>query len=193
MRRFTRERYPHTCNQATRIRLGEERGLATKRREEAQEVGRVTPCAPSKQSAQPRNAQRSDAPYHVTYLPVDRDGLLKLADLENAITDEAAVVSDRPSRHNKRVPWRNWKAVPNYNEEIVTRKHVLRSNDAKLRNRHGSYELTVNFFSRCHVKYVGSGQHLGSPGRNNRWPSKSASLWPGTPSSANRSRLTMTR
>ncbi|MBM3861554.1 MAG: aminotransferase class V-fold PLP-dependent enzyme [Verrucomicrobia bacterium] len=29
----------------------------------------------------------------VTYLPVDRDGLLKLADLENAITDETAVVS----------------------------------------------------------------------------------------------------
>jgi cysteine desulfurase len=30
---------------------------------------------------------------HVTYLPVDRDGLLKLADLENAITNETAVVS----------------------------------------------------------------------------------------------------
>ena len=29
----------------------------------------------------------------VTYLPVDRDGLLKLADLENAITDETAIVS----------------------------------------------------------------------------------------------------
>ncbi|MBI3950790.1 MAG: aminotransferase class V-fold PLP-dependent enzyme [Acidobacteria bacterium] len=29
----------------------------------------------------------------VTYLPVDRDGLLKLADLENAITDQTAVVS----------------------------------------------------------------------------------------------------
>ena len=29
----------------------------------------------------------------VTYLPVDRDGLLKLADLENAITDDTAVVS----------------------------------------------------------------------------------------------------
>ena len=29
----------------------------------------------------------------VTYLPVDRDGLLKLADLENAIADETAVVS----------------------------------------------------------------------------------------------------
>ena len=29
----------------------------------------------------------------VTYLPVDRDGLLKLTDLENAITDETAVVS----------------------------------------------------------------------------------------------------
>ncbi|MBI3796139.1 MAG: aminotransferase class V-fold PLP-dependent enzyme [Deltaproteobacteria bacterium] len=31
--------------------------------------------------------------YRVTYLPVDRDGLLKLADLEHAITDETAVVS----------------------------------------------------------------------------------------------------
>jgi cysteine desulfurase len=31
--------------------------------------------------------------YGVTYVPVDRDGLLKLADLEAAITDETAVVS----------------------------------------------------------------------------------------------------
>lgn len=31
--------------------------------------------------------------FQVTYLPVDRDGLLKLADLEIAITDETAVVS----------------------------------------------------------------------------------------------------
>jgi len=31
--------------------------------------------------------------YRVTYLPVGRDGLLKLVDLENAITDETAVVS----------------------------------------------------------------------------------------------------
>lgn len=31
--------------------------------------------------------------YRVTYLPVDRDGLLKPADLEAAITDETAVVS----------------------------------------------------------------------------------------------------
>jgi cysteine desulfurase len=31
--------------------------------------------------------------YRVTYLPMDRDGLLKLADLENAITDETAIVS----------------------------------------------------------------------------------------------------
>jgi cysteine desulfurase len=31
--------------------------------------------------------------YRVTYLPVDRDGLLKLADLEAAITNETAVVS----------------------------------------------------------------------------------------------------
>jgi len=31
--------------------------------------------------------------YRVTYLPVDRDGLLKLADLENETTDQTAVVS----------------------------------------------------------------------------------------------------
>lgn len=31
--------------------------------------------------------------YRVTYLPVDREGLLKLADLESAITDDTAVVS----------------------------------------------------------------------------------------------------
>ena len=31
--------------------------------------------------------------YLVRYLPVERDGLLELADLENAITDETAVVS----------------------------------------------------------------------------------------------------
>ena len=30
--------------------------------------------------------------YRVTYLPVDREGLLKLADLENAITDVTAIV-----------------------------------------------------------------------------------------------------
>jgi cysteine desulfurase len=34
-----------------------------------------------------------EAGYRVTYLPVDREGLLKLADLENAITDETALVS----------------------------------------------------------------------------------------------------
>ena len=31
--------------------------------------------------------------YRVTYLPVDRDGLLNLTDLETAITDETALVS----------------------------------------------------------------------------------------------------
>lgn len=31
--------------------------------------------------------------FRVTYLPVDRDGLLKLSDLESAITDETAIVS----------------------------------------------------------------------------------------------------
>ena len=57
------------------------------------QVGRITPCAPSEQSAQSRGAPRSDAPYGVTYLPVDHDGLLKLSDLENAVTDATAVVS----------------------------------------------------------------------------------------------------
>jgi len=32
-------------------------------------------------------------PYRVAYLPVDRGGLLKLADLEATITDQAAVVA----------------------------------------------------------------------------------------------------
>jgi cysteine desulfurase len=31
--------------------------------------------------------------YRVTYLPVDREGLLSIADLENALTDETAIVS----------------------------------------------------------------------------------------------------
>lgn len=31
--------------------------------------------------------------YRVTYLPVDREGLLRLADLENALTEETAIVS----------------------------------------------------------------------------------------------------
>ena len=31
--------------------------------------------------------------YRVNYLPVDRDGLLKIADLENALTDDTAIVS----------------------------------------------------------------------------------------------------
>jgi len=37
--------------------------------------------------------EQHESGYRVTYLPVDRDGLLKLADLENAITDDTAVVS----------------------------------------------------------------------------------------------------
>ena len=38
-------------------------------------------------------ARPAVAPYRVTYLPIDRDGLLKVADLENAISDDTAVVS----------------------------------------------------------------------------------------------------
>ena len=37
--------------------------------------------------------RQMDQCYRVTYLPVDRDGLLKLADLEAAITEQTAVVS----------------------------------------------------------------------------------------------------
>jgi cysteine desulfurase len=40
-----------------------------------------------------RGGRPKEDGYRVTYLPVDRDGLLKLADLEAAITDETAVVS----------------------------------------------------------------------------------------------------
>ena len=39
------------------------------------------------------NPPLRDSAYRVTYLPVDREGLLNLADLEAAITDETSVVS----------------------------------------------------------------------------------------------------
>jgi cysteine desulfurase len=41
----------------------------------------------------PKGGVVAEGAYHVTYLPVDREGLLNLADLEAAITDETAVVS----------------------------------------------------------------------------------------------------
>ncbi len=40
-----------------------------------------------------RGSRSGEHGYRVTYLPVDREGLLNLADLEAAITDETAVVS----------------------------------------------------------------------------------------------------
>jgi cysteine sulfinate desulfinase/cysteine desulfurase-like protein len=40
-----------------------------------------------------RGGRPKEDGYRVTYLPVDREGLLKLADLESAITDQTAVVS----------------------------------------------------------------------------------------------------
>jgi cysteine desulfurase len=40
-----------------------------------------------------RGGRPKEDGYRVTYLAVDRDGLLKLADLESAITDQTAVVS----------------------------------------------------------------------------------------------------
>jgi cysteine desulfurase len=50
-------------------------------------------ASPKVQSRLTSAATGQGGNYRVTYLPVDRDGLLKLADLENAITDETAVVS----------------------------------------------------------------------------------------------------
>jgi cysteine sulfinate desulfinase/cysteine desulfurase-like protein len=41
----------------------------------------------------PKGGVVTEGAYRVTYLPVDREGLLNLADLEPAITDETAVVS----------------------------------------------------------------------------------------------------
>lgn len=53
---------------------------------------------PSRLSPSSEQRQAGSSPYgggyRVTYLPVGRDGLLKLADLENAITDETAMKSD---------------------------------------------------------------------------------------------------
>jgi len=52
-------------------------------------------CLALENSKTPLLAQEGagGGPVRVTYLPVDRDGLLKLADLEAAITDQTAVVS----------------------------------------------------------------------------------------------------
>jgi cysteine desulfurase len=41
----------------------------------------------------PKGGVVTEGAYRVTYLPVDREGLLNLADLEAALTDETAVVS----------------------------------------------------------------------------------------------------
>ena len=49
--------------------------------------GGVNPPCPESRVPSPESR------YSVTYLPVDREGLLNLADLEAAITDETAVVS----------------------------------------------------------------------------------------------------
>ena len=58
--------------------------------------GGFTPPFPGGESASPHggvNPPLHETGYRVTYLPVDREGLLNLADLEAAITDETAVVS----------------------------------------------------------------------------------------------------
>jgi len=60
-------------------------------------VARVSPPAPENEIAggdtRATNSALVTPGYRVTYLPVDRGGLLNLADLEAAITDETAVVS----------------------------------------------------------------------------------------------------
>jgi cysteine desulfurase len=53
--------------------------------------GGFTPPFPGGESTSPHGGV--NPPLRVTYLPVDREGLLNLADLEAAITDETAVVS----------------------------------------------------------------------------------------------------
>jgi cysteine desulfurase len=55
--------------------------------------GREKTQSDAKTEGSTTEARRHGEGYRVTYLPVDRDGLLKLADLESAITDETAVVS----------------------------------------------------------------------------------------------------
>ncbi|MBI4661100.1 MAG: aminotransferase class V-fold PLP-dependent enzyme, partial [Verrucomicrobia bacterium] len=68
-------------------------GSATKRHEEAQGPPNIPLTRPA-DTLSPSDGERDGVRgYRVTYLPVDRDGMLKLADLENAITDETAVVS----------------------------------------------------------------------------------------------------
>jgi cysteine desulfurase len=60
-------------------------------------VARVSPPASENETAggdtRATNSALVTPGYRVTYLPVDREGLLNLADLEAAITDETAVVS----------------------------------------------------------------------------------------------------
>jgi cysteine desulfurase len=59
---------------------------------EALATGVVTGKSPGS-AAPPEAGVVAEGAYRVTYLPVDREGLLNLADLEAAITDETAVVS----------------------------------------------------------------------------------------------------
>ena len=67
---------------------------ATKRRGGAQEAANIPLTRPA-DTLSPSDGERAGrgGVFRVTYLPVDRDGLLKLADVENAITDDTAVVS----------------------------------------------------------------------------------------------------
>jgi hypothetical protein len=60
-------------------------------------VARVSPPAIGSSDAggdtRATNSAQAPGGYRVTDLPVDREGLLNLADLEAAITDDTAVVS----------------------------------------------------------------------------------------------------
>jgi cysteine desulfurase len=71
--------------------------MALERGEFTPPVARVSPPASENALAggdtRATNSAQAPGAYRVTYLPVDREGLLNLADLEAAITDQTAVVS----------------------------------------------------------------------------------------------------
>ena len=74
-----------------RVRLRESRPVTTKK----PRIERADPrsLADSGGAGAPATGVVTQGGYRVTYLPVDREGLLNLADLEAAITDQSAVVS----------------------------------------------------------------------------------------------------
>jgi cysteine desulfurase len=71
-----------------------ENRLATKEHKATQRITAKPPNLPADTFSPSGGEGRDEGDgYRVQYLPVDREGLLKLADLENAITDDTAVVS----------------------------------------------------------------------------------------------------